>query len=443
MARRFVHSFILAAALSPLVSAGPCRPSSSSAAVGTTTEQSTSIQPALSSETAITVSESVSTTTNSDDATTTEQSTFTGSNLSTDSVVTVSETASATSNSDETTATALTSPTTTSGTCTAEDPPVFTETEEFMMSSMFEDPTTTAADTEATPTADEPFECEDNLKQPSPTGAYCGAKGYVQSFSDNSKNLGDGSTASLLDCYKSCMEKPNCVIFLFEENNYCRLYKGTITDFVEQTDVNYAWYETQCFCDTNIEPAPTCEDVNPIINGGWDNGRFTPWDYYSYASGREVVDFKIKEGGADGSAYRLQTGNFHYDKSMWLYQDIKACPGASFSCTFKWWWDKYYAIDQGEDDDGDHVYLVPYVRIYQDDDNYALTSEYPRSDADTMKWKEGDFTFTVPSSGETRIWYVASSPQGEWINTSDDPCNPEWVHRPNALALDSMICYPN
>ncbi|KAF5667295.1 hypothetical protein FHETE_5998 [Fusarium heterosporum] len=422
MARRFVHSFILAAVLSPLVSAGPCRPSSSSAAV-TTTEQSTSIHSALSTDTGITVSETASATT-SDDATATEQSTLTGSDLSTETAMTVSE-------SDTTTAT-----------CTPADPPVFTETEEFMMSSMFEDPTTTAA-AEATPTSDEPFECVDNLKQPSPTGAYCGAKGYVQTFSENYKYLGDGSAASVLDCYKSCMEKPNCVTFYFEENNYCQLYKGAITSFVQETEANYEWYETKCFCDTDIEPAPTCEDVNPIINGGWDNGRFTPWDYYSYASGREVVDFKIKEGGADDSAYRFQTGNFHFDKSMWLYQDIKACPGARFSCTFKWWWDKYYAIDQGEDDDGDHVYLVPYVRIYQDDDSYALTSEYPRSDADTMKWMPGDFRFTVPSSGETRIWYIASSPQGEWINTSDDPCNPEWVHRPNALALDSMICYPN
>ncbi|KAM0354988.1 hypothetical protein ACHAPU_000832 [Fusarium lateritium] len=500
MARRFVHSFILTAVLSSLVNAGPCRPSSSSAAVGTTTEQSTLIGSTVSSETAITASESAATTSSSDDATTTEQSTLTGSDLSTDTVITVSETASSISTSDDATATeqststesapssdtttgagetttatssfevstateqstltgsdlstettmtvsesgtatALTTETTNTGTCTVGEHPVFTETEEFMMASMFEDPTTTAA-AEATATAVEAFECVDNLKEPSPTGTYCGAEGNVQSFSDNFKDLGQGSTVSLLECYKSCMQKSNCVTFLFEENNYCQLYKATITSF-EESETSYKWYETKCFCDTDIEAAPTCEDVNPIINGGWDNGRFTPWEYYPRASGRKVVDFKIKDGGADDSAYRLQTGNFHYDKSMWLYQDIKACPGARFTCTFKWWWDKYYAIDQGEDDNGEHFYLVPYVRIYQDNDDYALTSEFPRSDADTMKWKQGSFRFTVPSDGETRIWYIASSPQGEWINTSDDPCNPEWVHRPNALALDSMICYPN
>jgi hypothetical protein len=300
---------------------------------------------------------------------------------------------------------------------------------------MFEDEvTTTAAEPPATTT--EVYECVDQLKEPSPSGAICGKMGYPQGFKEDGRYLSGRSADTLLNCYKSCQEQPNCETFLFT-GDFCELYKGTFTS-VDDAETGWRSYETRCFCDTGIEPAPTCEDTNPIINGGWDNGKFSPWKYYPRASGRDIVDFKIKAGGQDGSAYRFQTGNFHFDKSMWLYQDVKACPGASFYCTFNWWWDKYYAIRQN-----DGSQLVPYVRIYQDDDYYSLTSEYPTSDDDTMQWKEGSFSFTVPDSGETTIWYVASSPQGEWINTSDDPCQPEWVHRPNALALDSMVCHRN
>ncbi|KAM0197247.1 hypothetical protein ACHAPI_005105 [Fusarium lateritium] len=454
MARHLVHSFILTAVLSPFVDAGPCRPSSSSvassAAIGTTTEQSSLTGSALSTETTIAVSETVTST--SESTTKTEESTFTGSALSTETTIAVSETATSTSQgttkTEESTATGSVASstdisitvsesdaTTTATTCTPADPPVFTETEDFMMTTMFEDiVTTTAAEPPATTT--EAYECVDQLKEPSPSGAICGKTGYPQGFNGDGRYLSSRSTDTLSACYQFCQELSNCETFLFTGDS-CDLYKGTFSS-VDDAETDWKSYETRCFCDTGIEPAPTCEDTNPIINGGWDNGKFSPWEYYPRASGRDIVDFKIKAGGEGGSAYRFQTGNFHFDKSMWLYQDIKACPGATFSCTFKWWWDKYYAIRQNSGSQ-----LVPYVRIYQDDDSYALTSEYPRSDDDTMKWKDGSFRFTVPSSGETRIWYIASSPQGEWINTSDDPCNPEWVHRPNALALDSMVCSRN
>ncbi|KAL4727952.1 hypothetical protein ACLX1H_004653 [Fusarium chlamydosporum] len=122
---------------------------------------------------------------------------------------------------------------------------------------------------------------------------------------------------------------------------------------------------------------------------------FSPWKYYPEAEGREIVDFKVKAGGAPGDAgYSFETGNFHYDKSMWIYQDVKACAGIRFRCSFKWWWDKYYAIKQN-----DGSSLVPYVRIYQDNDNYALISEWPESEADTMRWVDSSsFYVTAPES---------------------------------------------
>ncbi|WZH46884.1 hypothetical protein QYS62_008007 [Fusarium acuminatum] len=464
MARHLVHSFILTAVLSPFVNAGPCRPSASSAAssaaVGTTTaEQSTLTGSALSTDTIVTISETASSssddaTSTAEDATSTEQSTLTGSALSTETTITVSETATSISegttkteestvtgsvaSSTDITITISESDTTTAATtCTPAEPPVYTETEDFMMTTMFEDAVTTTTAAEPPATTTEAYECEDNFKEPLPADAICGKQGYATGTSDGFRQLNYVFANSLLDCYGSCQRTQNCETFYYYDDGSCQLFKGTI-DGTDDSETPYKTYETRCFCDTGIEPAPTCEDTNPIINGGWDNGKFSPWEYYPRASGRDIVDFKIKAGGQGGSAYRFQTGNFHFDKSMWLYQDIKACPGVTFSCTFNWWWDKYYAIRQN---DGSR--LVPYVRIYQDNDDYALTSEYPSSDDDTMQWIEGNFRFTVPDSGETRIWYIASSPQGEWINTSDDPCKPEWVHRPNALALDSMVCYRN
>jgi hypothetical protein len=133
------------------------------------------------------------------------------------------------------------------------------------------------------------------------------------------------------------MEKANCVSFAYQEDGFCELWKGSVGE-TDGSNTGYKWYETRCFCDTGLQPAPTCEDTDPMKNAGWDTGKFSPWKYYPEAEGREIVDFKIKTGGADGTAFRLQTGNFHFDKSMWLYQDLKACPGIRFRCSFKWQW---------------------------------------------------------------------------------------------------------
>ncbi|PTD08977.1 hypothetical protein FCULG_00011135 [Fusarium culmorum] len=291
--------------------------------------------------------------------------------------------------------------------------------------------TTTTTEAAATTTA-----AEEQFEFPALANAGCGVSGYRPSIPQGSKSLGSGSAESLSACYESCMEKANCVAFDFQENSFCDLWKGAVGE-TDGAETDFKWYETRCFCDTGIEPAPTCEDTNIIKNAGWDTGKFSPWKYYPVAEDREIVDFSIKAGGADGTGYRFQTGNFHYDKSMWLYQDLTACPGITLQCSFKWMWDKYYGIAQN-----DGSTLVPYVRIYQDDDTYAIVSPYPESDADTKRWIESDsFYFTIPASGKTRIWYVASSPQGEWINTSTEPYKSNWVHRTNKLALDSLICY--
>ncbi|CAG1964668.1 unnamed protein product [Fusarium graminearum] len=399
MARHLVHSLVLTAVLSPLVNAGPCRPSSSStlaATVATTTKESTSF-------------ESLST-------------------LLTSTITESETTVSATS----------LEATTTTTSCSTQ--PFPWELSSSVTTTTSEEPVATTTTTEAAATTTavaEQFECENNLKVPAPANAACGVSGYRPSIPQGAKAIGSGSAESLSACYQSCMEKANCVTFAFQENSFCDLWKGAVGE-TDGAETGFKWYETRCFCDTGIEPAPTCEDTNIIKNAGWDTGKFSPWQYYPVAEDREIVDFSIKAGGADGTGYRFQTGNFHYDKSMWLYQDLTACPGVTLQCSFKWMWDKYYGIAQNNGDT-----LVPYVRIYQDNASRATVSEYPRSSADTQRWIESDsFYFTIPSSGKTRIWYVASSPQGEWINTSTEPYKSNWVHRTNKLALDSLICYP-
>ncbi|GKU05606.1 hypothetical protein FLAG1_08484 [Fusarium langsethiae] len=518
MARHFVRSFVIAAALSPIVNAGPCRPSSSSAAaVVTTTAAETSVatgsattQTAESSltellsgtstETSLTISESGSGTTGA------EQSTTTGTALSTDITTTStgSESYSSTGTTLDTTtttecpvpeppvyddpftATSAELPATTleadtsaaetttaavtvvprnfhrrgviearveDTTMTAEDPATTAEaapsedsidtteaaatattaestcTTETATTTTIEDGTTT---TEATTTASETATgCINNLQKPTPEGAVCGSRGYVWGTTNDWRYLGEGPNDSLINCYTACQQKSNCVTFLYDKNAQCSFYAGTITELSpDRTSVRN--YETRCFCDTGIEPAPTCSYDTSIVNGGFDDGKFSPWQEDPNPGGKDPVAIRVVPGGENDSSYRMQTGQFDFDKSMWIYQDVKACPGTYFSCSYRWWWDEYYTIRQN-----DGSSLVPYVRVYQDDDR--IGNRYPTSEAQTKTWIPARFSFTVPESGETRIWFVASSPQGEWINTGDD-CTPNWVHRPNSFRLDSVYC---
>ncbi|KAF4441036.1 hypothetical protein FACUT_3065 [Fusarium acutatum] len=301
-----------------------------------------------------------------------------------------------------------------------------------------EGPTTTTEEAtttteEATTTASETATgCVNNMERPTPEGAVCGSRGWVWGTSNDWRYLGEGPSTSVLDCYTACQQKSNCVTFLYEKNAQCSLYMGTVNQLSsDRTGVKT--YETRCFCDTGIEPAPTCSFDTAIINGGFDNGKFSPWQEDPNPGGKIPVALRPVPGGADGTSYLLQTGQFDFDKSMWIYQDVKACPGTRFYCSYKWWWDEYYAIRQSNGNS-----LVPYVRVYQDDDR--IGNRYPTGPSQTKTWINANFQFTVPDSGETRIWFVASSPQGEWINNSDDPCTPDWVHRPNSFALDSVYC---
>ncbi|KAF5591156.1 uncharacterized protein FSUBG_10577 [Fusarium subglutinans] len=351
------------------------------------------------------------TTTTADATSTTEDATTTTGEATTSGEVTTSGEATSTG---ETTATSEDTTATTEGpTTTTEE--ATTTTEE----------TTTASETATG--------CINNMERPTPEGAVCGSRGWVQGTSNDWRYLGEGPNTSVLDCYTACQQKSNCVTFLYEKNAQCSLYMGTVTQLSsDRTAVKT--YETRCFCDTGIEPAPTCSYSDPFSNGGFEDGTLNPWVEDPNPGGYDPVYSKVVPGGEGGSSYHFQTGQFDFDKSLWLYQDIEACPGTTFTCSYSWWWNEYYAIRQN---DGSH--LVPYVHVYQGDTN-LVGERWPTGKDQTKTWVPAEFTFTMPRSGSTRIWFVASSPQGEWINTSDDPCNPNWVHRPNWFALDSVSC---
>ncbi|RBQ70465.1 hypothetical protein FVER53590_12281 [Fusarium verticillioides] len=541
MARHFVRSFVIAAALSPFVHAGPCRPASSSVAVVSTTAETSvatgsatthtkesSLTESLSgtsTETSVTISESGSSTGTSTEttlatsktesgSTTAEQSTTSGSALSTDVTTSASE-------SESSTGTTLAA--TTSTECPEPEPPVYddpfthTDTEVapattseaatttegatvtivprnfirrghpeiFVRDATSEavpvngeDPTTTTAEAtsttedattttgeattsgedtttgettatsedttatteaptttteEATTTASETATgCINNMERPTPEGAVCGTRGSIQRVSDDWRYLGEGVSSSLMECYASCQGKSNCVTFFYEKNAQCTLYMGTITQLMPDPNGSKS-YQTSCFCDTGIDPAPTCSYADPFSNGGFEDGTLSPWVEDPNPGGYDPVYSKVVRGGESGS-YHFQTGQFDYDKSLWLYQDIEACGGTTFTCSYAWWWNEYYAIRQRNGN-----YLIPYVRVYQGDTN-VVGNRWPENESETKTWMPAEFTFTMPSSGKTRIWFVASSPQGEWINNSDDPCTPDWVHRPNWFALDSIAC---
>ncbi|KAI1058868.1 hypothetical protein LB507_004169 [Fusarium sp. FIESC RH6] len=500
MVRPLVHSFVIAAVLSSLVDAGPCRPSSSSVAVIlTTTESSVATGPATTQTKESSSIEEPSGASTETSHTAIEQSTTTDSALST--VITTT-----TSGSYSSTETTLDTTTTTE--CPVPEPPVYddpftathveeapqtttevvelvprgrarrdarnllaraatssaepieegatTTTEEAIATTettaattsedttaTTEDATTTTQDvttttedatatteTAAATTSEAASGCINNLQKPSPEGSVCGAKGYAWSTSDGWRYLGEGSSSSLLDCYKSCMQKSNCVTFFYEKNAQCNLYRGTVTELsTDQT--SFKTYETSCFCDTDIEPAPTCSYETSL---GFNDDKFTPWQADPSPGGKDPVAFRVVPGAEGDAAYRFQTGQFDFDKGMWIYQDVNACAGTTFYCSYRWKWDQYYEIPQKRGGS-----LVPYVRVYQGDD--MIGNRYPTSASQTNTWINARFQFTMPESGETTIWFVASSPQGEWINNSDDDCKPEWVHRPNSFALDSVQCY--
>ncbi|KAI6762336.1 hypothetical protein HG531_002889 [Fusarium graminearum] len=253
MVRPLVYSFVIAVVLGSLVDAGLCRPSSSSVVVILTTDS------ALSTAITITTSESYSSTgTTLEPSTITEcpipeppvyddpfTAAYTEEPLQTTTEVAVefvprgraqrdarNALARAATTSTEAIATTEDATTTTEDTIVATETTAVTTSEQTTATTedaitATQDTTTTTEDATATTetttaTASEAASgCINDLQKPSPESSVCGAKRYAWSGSDDWRYLGQGSSSSLLDCYTSCMQKSNCVTFLYKKNMQC------------------------------------------------------------------------------------------------------------------------------------------------------------------------------------------------------------------------------
>ncbi|KAF5024517.1 hypothetical protein F66182_3457 [Fusarium sp. NRRL 66182] len=296
MARHLVRSFILTSVLCSLVNAGPCRPPSSSTLVATTTATETDTATTGTEKTGTTASDTTSTAyaTLSFTTETTEASQTLTLSISDTTTLSASETFE--TSLDETTETTVaTDGSTTIATTTKTESAIdatTTSSDDASTTTTEGDTTTTELSTtfasqetsvtttiEASTTTAEPApSCVNNLKDPSPEDAICAKKGYPTADGDALRYLGNGVAGSALDCYRSCMETPNCKSFAVQENAFCEMYRGSPGD-TDSVETPFMWYETDCFCETGLEPAPTCEDTTPILNGGWDTGDFSPWQF--------------------------------------------------------------------------------------------------------------------------------------------------------------------
>ncbi|WXC54030.1 hypothetical protein SNK03_000035 [Fusarium graminearum] len=360
MVRPLVHSFVIAAVLGSLVDAGPCRPSSSSVAVilttgessvatgsaTTQTKQSSSTDEpsdsALSTAITITTSESYSSTgTTLEPSTITEcpipeppvyddpfTAAYTEEPLQTTTEVAVefvprgraqrdarNALARAATTSTEAIATTEDATTTTEDTIVATETTAVTTSEQTTATTedaitATQDTTTTTEDATATTetttaTASEAASgCINDLQKPSPESSVCGAKRYAWSGSDDWRYLGQGSSSSLLDCYTSCMQK------------------STVTE-LSPDETTFKTHETRCFCDTDIEPVPTCSYDTSI---GFNDDRFAPWQADPNPGGKDPVAFRVIPGDEGDPSYRFQTGQFDFDKGMGIYQGCQGLP---------------------------------------------------------------------------------------------------------------------
>lgn len=258
---------MLATVLSPLVNAGPCRPSRISASSVTESLTQSASLPAITSSSVFTETDLYSESASEDTSTATfstddepDHETVTTSALSTVVIVTASETISSLAVSTDTYT-------------------VFSETETLTATTNDDLPTTmtdassTTAEVSSTTsdmTAETSAACNPDFLSPSPVNVQCDKQGGPR---DNSKYLRDhvGSSVSLAECRKSCAEVPECESFIFWENMQCVLFANKVGE-TDGTASRFRWYDMGCFstCETEEpsepEPKPSCKDgfKNPL-----------------------------------------------------------------------------------------------------------------------------------------------------------------------------------
>ncbi|KAF7537168.1 hypothetical protein G7Z17_g12913 [Cylindrodendrum hubeiense] len=187
--------------------------------------------------------------------------------------------------------------------------------------------------------------------------------------------------------------------------------EGTSTPTPTDTNVcNYPWPAcgSPDTCDALVQIRDS--NVDPIINGNFESGSLCPW---VLSEANEACAY-VASDGADGTDRTFRAPDMKCNRYLEVYQDISSYPNTYVSCSYQWYWDKYY------DSDG----YVPYLRIWNGD--LRIGNRYPTGPGQTGTWMSGNFDFWTDSNGEARIWITAQSPQEDGDN---------W------FAIDEISCY--
>ncbi|KAK7424629.1 hypothetical protein QQZ08_008512 [Neonectria magnoliae] len=164
---------------------------------------------------------------------------------------------------------------------------------------------------------------------------------------------------------------------------------------------------------------PPIDNERPIKGGDFEDGT-NPFTY----SGDDEVGGSIVDGGYQ-SDKKFKSFTMIDNNLLEMYQDIRTIPFTRYYCTYYWYFDYYYRVLY---DNGYHY--VPYLRIYKNDETYAIGNRYPTGPGQTGDWLVGNFEFTSSATGLDRIWFDAASPQ-----PIDGPTGGE-----NNLSLDQISC---
>ena len=248
MARHFIRSFIVAAALSPLVNAGPCRPSSTSEAVViTTTETSIATSSATTDieessltdylsgtpiETSLAISES-------QDITESTAAASTETTFATSKIETASNSVEQPTTTDSALSTVFTTTANESDTSTGTSQITTTDTGELSVGTTGV-ATTSADPTTTTAAASEPESgCDDITSNPYNAGGVEFSLSCQRGGSFNPIDF--AHTESFASCLRLCAQQSNCggVVFARSADNNCIL-SSAVDPIVDDSNYDFA-----------------------------------------------------------------------------------------------------------------------------------------------------------------------------------------------------------
>ncbi|RSL56214.1 hypothetical protein CEP54_008943 [Fusarium duplospermum] len=135
--------------------------------------------------------------------------------------------------------------------------------------------------------------------------------------------------------------------------------------------------------------------------------------------------FKRKLNNDPAHGWVMETEKLYDNYEIRLWQDARSCKGVRFSCTFEYYWDKYYEVEL-YDSDGELGTYVPYFRMWWNDDK--IGEDWPVRVSNTGRWWTGTIEFTATGRWDT-LWIYAASPQSK--STGD-----------NFMRFDNFVCRP-